>query len=150
MEKAVIYTIGFTKSTAEHFFERLRTHKVQKVLDVRLKTNSQLAGFAKTPDIAYFLKNLIGAEYVRDELFAPSETLLEDYRKKRIDWAEYEKRFDALMDERKIDRHILCSYADAEECVYCLLCSEESADECHRRLAAQRMANWFGMKVIHL
>ena len=146
----MIYTIGFTKSTAEHFFERLRTHGVEVVLDVRLKTNSQLAGFAKTPDIEYFVRRLIGAEYIHDEALAPSEEILSAYRKKEIDWAEYTERFEALMAERCIDRHILLNYSDMNERTYCLLCSEESAECCHRSLAAQRMAKWFGAEVVHL
>ena len=146
----MIYTIGFTKSTAEHFFERLRSHGVQVVLDVRLKTNSQLAGFAKTPDLEYFAKHLICAEYVHDEQLAPSEEILSAYRKKEIDWSEYTERFEALMAERCIDRHILHRYSDMDERTYCLLCSEDSAEYCHRSLLARRMAAWFGTEVVHL
>ncbi len=146
----MIYTIGFTKSTAEHFFERLKANGVQVVLDVRIKNNSQLAGFAKMCDIGYFVKNIVGAEYIHDPMLAPSEEILSAYRKKEIDWAEYERRFEALMNERKIDVHIIRNYADANERTYCLLCSEDTADYCHRRLVARRMANWFGTKVVHL
>ncbi len=52
---AAIATIGFTQSTAEHFFERLIGAGVRKVVDVRLHNTSQLAGFAKAEDLAWFL-----------------------------------------------------------------------------------------------
>ncbi len=47
-----IYSIGFTKTTAESFFTRLIENHVQRVLDVRLNTRSQLAGFAKGRDLS--------------------------------------------------------------------------------------------------
>ena len=46
-----IYTIGFTQTTAEHFFGRLKAAGVQRLLDVRLNNSSQLAGFAKAKDL---------------------------------------------------------------------------------------------------
>lgn len=145
-----IYTIGSSKSTAENFFKRLRENGIEVVLDVRLKTNSQLAAFAKAPDIRYFVEEIASARYIYDEMLAPSAEILEAYRRKEIDWAGYELRFEELMHQRKIDMHILRTYADANEKKYCILCSEESADYCHRRLVAQRIAAWFGLRVIHL
>jgi uncharacterized protein (DUF488 family) len=46
-----IYTIGFTQTTAERFFERLKHARVERRLDVRLNSSSQLAGFAKAQDL---------------------------------------------------------------------------------------------------
>ncbi len=150
IEPPVIYTIGCAQTTAEYFFERLRERGVQVVLDVRLKNNSQLSAFAKSPDIDYFIKALTGAKYIHDALLAPSEEILKAYRKKEIDWAEYEAQFNELMKQRNIDAHIIHRYIDASEQKYCLLCSEESAQHCHRRLVAQRMAAWFGLEIVHL
>ena len=56
-----IYTIGFTQTTAEHFFGRLKAARIQRLLDVRLNNSSQLAGFAKARDLPYFLHELVGA-----------------------------------------------------------------------------------------
>ena len=145
-----VYTIGFTKSTAQHFFERLRENGIETVLDVRLKNTSQLAAFARTPDIEYFLKNLVGSEYVQDPLLAPTEEILSAYRKKEIDWAEYEVLFDRLMEERGADAHILERYAEEAYKGCCLLCSEDRAERCHRRLVAEGMGRLFGMEVVHL
>ncbi len=58
MAKAKISTIGFTKTTAERFFERQLNANVKKVVDVRLHSTSQLAGFAKADDLAYLLKRI--------------------------------------------------------------------------------------------
>lgn len=145
-----LYTIGFTKSTAEHFFERLKQAGVQAVIDVRLKNTSQLAGFARTPDIQYFLKNLVSAEYNHDPFLAPTDEILTTYKKKQIGWADYEERFDALMKERKIDEYLKGRYADAAQKNYCLLCSEDTPQNCHRRLIAERMAKLFDIGIIHL
>lgn len=145
-----LYTIGFTKSSAEHFFERLKAAGVQAVLDVRLKNTSQLAGFARTPDIQYFLKNLVGAAYIHDPFLAPTDEILTAYKKKQIDWAEYEDRFAALMAQRKLDEYLKEKYPDAAEERYCLLCSEDTPGNCHRRLIAERMAALFGVEVVHL
>ena len=146
----ILYTIGFTKSTAEHFFERMKEAGVEVVLDVRLKNTSQLAGFARMPDIQYFLKNLVGAEYIHDPYLAPTDEILTAYKKKQIDWAEYEERFGKLMAQREIDSHLAGRYADAVQRKYCLLCSEDTPKNCHRRLIAGRMAELLKMEVVHL
>ena len=53
-----ILTIGFTRKSAERFFEMLRTAGAKRVVDVRLNNVSQLAGFAK--------KNLITTQAKRN------------------------------------------------------------------------------------
>jgi uncharacterized protein (DUF488 family) len=76
-----IYTIGFTQTTAERFFERLRQAQVQRLLDVRLNNSSQLAGFAKAQDLPYFLERLVGATYEHDPRLAPTQDILDGYKK---------------------------------------------------------------------
>lgn len=49
-----IYTIGFTQTSAEQFFDRLIKAGVKKIVDARLNNRSQLAGFAKQEDLKYF------------------------------------------------------------------------------------------------
>lgn len=145
-----LYTIGFTRTTAEHFFTRLKQNGVERVLDVRLKNNSQLAAFARTPDIGYFLRELVGADYIHDSQLAPTEEILTAYRKKEIDWAGYETAFDRLMEERRADEMILERYREADVRSYCLLCSEEQPQNCHRRLVAERFSRLLGCEIIHL
>ena len=53
-----LFTIGFTQKSAHKFFTTLKEARVQRVIDVRLNNNSQLAGFSKKEDLSYFLKEL--------------------------------------------------------------------------------------------
>jgi len=144
-----IFTIGFTRKTAEEFFYLLESHGVRKVIDVRLFNSSQLLAFSKYPDIEYFLHRLAGIDYFQDMYFTPAERLLESYKKKFIDWHGYEEAFAALMAARDIDDYILKNYSGAEG--LCLLCTEQSPSYCHRRLVAERIATVLGdVKIVHL
>ncbi len=143
-----IYTIGFTKKSAERFFTLLNNHGVERLVDIRLHPGGQLAGFAKQDDLAYFLEHLAGCEYRHIDILAPSDAILSDYRKDH-DWDRYAERFEALMDQRgvpeRLDDHLF------EERTCCLLCSEEKPDKCHRRLVAQRLVRrWPDMEIVHL
>jgi uncharacterized protein (DUF488 family) len=128
----MIFTIGFTKKSLEQFIKILQKNKIERVVDIRLKNNSQLAGFAKGKDLEYILR-LVGIEYVYVPLLAPSEEIFSSY-KKDSDWEEYEKGFRKLMMERD-GRKILEEAIEGKRC--CLLCSEETADRCHRRLVGE-------------
>ena len=88
-----IYTIGFAKKKAEEFFGALRKARIKRLIDVRLNNTSQLAGFTKKDDLQFFLKELCGADYVHEPLLAPTPDILISYKKKKINWQEYEKRF---------------------------------------------------------
>ncbi len=148
MEKASVATIGFTKTTAERFFERIFASGVKKVFDVRLHNTSQLAGFAKAYDLAYFLKKMGGVDYVHQPLLAPTDPMLKAYRKEDLDWRGYEERFLALMAERKIEERFKADMFDGA----CLLCSEATPHHCHRRLVCDYLnAKWGGaLDVRHL
>ncbi|MBO4401194.1 MAG: DUF488 domain-containing protein [Selenomonadaceae bacterium] len=148
---AKIFTIGFTRKSAETFFELLELHQITEVIDVRLYANTQFAGFAKAPDLKFFLKRVSSIEYRRDLKFAPTEELFKSYQKQIITWADYEKIFAQIMKERHIESHIQRNYSDSPEFRYCLLCTEVSAENCHRRLVAEKFAEVFdGMEIIHL
>jgi len=144
-----LYTIGFTKKTAETFFELLREHGIQRLVDIRVNPKGQLSGFAKQNDLPYFLNTLVdGCKYQHVPDLAPTKEILKNYREDK-DWAIYTKRFDALMDERGFPGK-LRKQAFSEEAT-CLLCSEETADHCHRRLVAERLASsWADVEIIHL
>lgn len=143
-----IYTIGFTQSTAEHFFRRLGEARVERLLDVRLNNSSQLAGFAKAKDLPYLLGELIGASYEHEPLLAPTQQLLDEYKKRKGDWASYEHAFLALMADRRIAE--VLSPADFEART-ALLCSEATAEHCHRRLVAEHLAErWPAVEIVHL
>jgi uncharacterized protein (DUF488 family) len=143
-----IYTIGFTKKPAERFFGLLQENHVGRLIDIRLKPGGQLAGFAKQDDLAYFLRELIGCEYHHFDLLAPTEDILTTYRQDR-DWQRYERQFEALMDERDVPGRLDPAFFSEKPC--CLLCSEDTPDQCHRRLVVERLArNWPDVQIIHL
>ena len=143
-----IYTIGFTKKTAEKFFSLLKTNRIRRLLDVRLNNVSQLAGFTKKDDLAFFLKTICNADYLHELLLAPTQDLLDAYKKNKGSWEIYEEQFNELIRNRAIEQQI-----DRElfETPTALLCSEPTAQHCHRRLVAEYLKNeWGDVSIVHL
>jgi len=142
-----LFTIGFTKKPAREFFDLLCGSGVKRVVDVRLNNVSQLSGFAKRDDLAYFLKKICGQDYIHVPDLAPTGELLNAYRKKETDWAGYETKFLDLMKERRIEDTISKDVMAGG----CLLCSEHEPDHCHRRLVAEYLKqHWGDLEIIHL
>ncbi len=142
-----IYTLGFTKKSAESFFELLRASGVERIIDVRLNNVSQLAGFTKRDDLAYFLREVCSVGYEHMPDLAPTQELLKAYRDRAITWDDYESQFLALMAERRVEDLPIRDVIDNT----CLLCSEETADQCHRRLVAEYLqGKWGDLEIIHL
>lgn len=143
-----IYTIGFTQTTAEHFFGRLRAAGVKRLLDVRLNNSSQLAGFAKARDLAYFVRELLDAGYEHHPQLAPTREILDEYRKRKGDWDVYERAFIDLMAVREIER----THSPSQfEVPTALLCSEATAERCHRRLVCEYLSeHWPDVHAVHL
>ena len=134
-----IYTVGFTKKTAKQFFELIKKHHIEILLDIRLNNKSQLAGFTKGDDLQYFLSEICHCQYKHCLEYAPTKEILNDYQKKLITWDEYVKRYTDLMNQRA--KHLdffnhFSSYTNI-----CLLCSEPTSEHCHRRLIAEMIAN---------
>ena len=144
-----IYTIGFTKKSAEQFFGALRQAGVKRLLDVRLNNVSQLAGFSKRDDLAYFLRELCQAEYRHEPLLAPTQELLDEYRKTGSGWDLYEIGFLRLMSDRSVDERIS---PDLFVEPTALLCSEPTAERCHRRLVVEYLNDRWGdvLQPVHL
>lgn len=140
-----VFTIGFTKKSAHRFFELVRASGAKRVVDVRLNNVSQLAGFAKRDDLAYFLKTICGIEYVHIPALAPTQAMLDTYKKGRGDWTAYEQQFLALMQSRRIEDTVTRDVI-AEGC---LLCSEDKPHRCHRRLVAEYLSQHWGNIAIH-
>ena len=144
-----IFTIGFTQKKAKQFFALLRENDIQRLIDIRLHPGGQLAGFAKQDDLPYFLKELAnGCDYVHLPVLAPSQEILEGFRADK-DWESYVTRFENLMDERDIPNELDQKLFFEAAC--CLLCSESTAEKCHRRLVAERLArHWPDVEIVHL
>ncbi|MEU8787566.1 DUF488 domain-containing protein [Streptomyces sp. NPDC048637] len=142
-----LYTIGFTKKSAEKFFGLLREAGVTALIDVRLNNVSQLSGFAKRDDLRYFLSEICGAQYTHCTELAPTKEMLDAYKKRGVGWASYEERFLELMKVRQVDDIIQREAIDNAV----LLCSEDDARYCHRRLVAEYLAQqWDDVTIEHL
>ena len=145
---ASVYTIGFTKKDARRFFSMLRQAGVKRVIDVRLNNVSQLSGFAKKADLEYFLAEISGIEYRHVPELAPTQDILDAYKKQKGDWKTYEQQFRQLMVERKIEQTMPRDVIDGA----CLLCSEDKPHFCHRRLVAEYLQDKWrnGIHIEHL
>lgn len=141
-------TIGFTQTSAKGFFERLTAAGVRSVIDVRLHNTSQLAGFAKADDLAFFLGEIGGMTYRHEPLLAPSDDILKAFKRDKGDWRVFETSFLALMAERRIEARLRPEPFDGA----CLLCSEATPHHCHRRLVCEYLnGRWDGrLRVRHL
>lgn len=141
-----IYTIGFTKTSAQNFFSRLKKSGARKLVDVRLNNVSQLAGFAKRDDLKYFTKEICGLEYRHLPELAPTQDMLDAYKKNGGAWDSYADKFCSLMASRKIEE-----IDKAELDGGCLLCSEDKPHYCHRRLVAEYLSDkWGNVEIEHL
>lgn len=143
-----IFTIGFTGSSAENFFGRLKNAGVKKVIDTRLWASSQLAGFAKKKDLPYFVKELADADYEYREDLAPSKDILKAFKDNRITWGDYEVQYIDLINHRNI-ANIL---KPDEVHNACFLCACKTEHNCHRRLLSEYLQREWQtpVKIIHL
>ncbi len=132
-EMMTVFTIGTSGKSAEQFFGMLRENGVERVIDVRLFNRSQLAGFTKSTDLPFFLRTILGAEYLHLPMLAPTKDLLDGYKSKQITWDQYETAYRNILADRQVE--VLFDAALFDNA--CLLCSEPTAEHCHRRLAGE-------------
>ena len=143
-----LYTIGFTQKSAKEFFDKIKANKIELLLDIRLNNVSQLAGFAKGKDLQYFLSEICNCQYAHNVNFAPTKELLDDYRSKKISWKEYEEVFNKILADRHIENDFK-QYAHFKS--VCLLCTEPTAEQCHRRLVAEYLKSKIdSIDIIHI
>lgn len=146
-EKRLIHTIGFTQKNAEKFFGLLRRSGAKRIIDVRLNNVSQLAGFSKKDDLAFFLKEILGIDYVHLPVLAPTQDILTAFKKNKGDWSVYEKAFLELMAKREIEKRLDPEVINGG----CFLCSEHKPIHCHRRLVAEYLErHWGAVTIDHL
>ena len=143
-----IYSIGFTKKSAREFFDLLKQAGIRRLVDVRLNNVSQLAGFTKRDDLAFFLREICDAEYEHEPLLAPTQELLDEYKKRKGAWPDYERDFLDLMRDRRIEERLS---RESFRVPTVLLCSEPTAEHCHRRLVLDYLGlQWPDVRPIHL
>jgi uncharacterized protein (DUF488 family) len=142
-----IFTIGFTKKSAEAFFTKLQLAGVRRLVDVRLNNVSQLAGFAKRDDLRYFLKAICHIDYVHLPELAPTQRIMDEYRKDKGGWNLLERQFLELMRTRQVESKVARELLEGA----CLLCSEDKPSHCHRRLVAEYLSGkWGGVEIEHI
>lgn len=142
-----LYTIGFTNKSAEKFFTLLKNNDVKKIVDTRINNVSQLAGFAKGNDLKFFANEIGDIGYEHNIDFAPSKELLKKYRSKSMTWEEYEAEYLNLLDMRRIAQKTNIDELHEN----CLLCSEHTPEQCHRRLLAEYLKEVRSdIEIIHL
>lgn len=143
-----IFTIGYSKRSAPEFFGALRQAGIRRCVDVRLGKTSQLAGFTKGGDLPFFLRELCGVEYIAEPLLAPTRDLVGAYRKGKASWEEYQQRFLQLLAERRVEVELNPRLFDVPTV---LLCVENTAEHCHRRLIVEYLqGRWGDLSVTHL
>jgi len=144
-----VFTIGFTQTPAAEFFAKLKDAGVRRLMDVRLNNTSQLAAYAKRDDLKFFLRAICNADYVHEPLLAPTKEILDAYKKHKGDWQVYESQFMELMAERKIEQEL--DREELERTPTTLLCSEKTAENCHRRLVLEYLHDkWGDVTAVHL
>ncbi len=142
-----LFTLGFTKKSAEEFFGRLKRSGARRLVDVRLNNISQLAGFTKKDDLRFFTQAICGIPCAHLPILAPTRKALDGYKKEKGGWDAYERVFLALMSERRIEHAV--SRDELQDA--CLLCSEDTPEHCHRRLVAEYLKrHWEDVEIIHL
>jgi uncharacterized protein (DUF488 family) len=120
---------------------------IKRVIDIRLNNISQLAGYAKTEDLRYFLRKIGNIDYAHEPNLAPTKDILTAFRKHEITWQSYENEFHTLLVHRVAEKVL------SREQIHmgCLLCSEAEYDQCHRRLVAEYLKSYHkGLKIVHL
>jgi uncharacterized protein (DUF488 family) len=143
-----IYSIGFTQKSAREFFGTLKVNGIERLLDVRLNNTSQLAGFAKQSDLAYFLREICAAAYEHEPLLAPTQDILDAFKKRKGDWNIYQEAYLALIRSRRVES-VIDRESFRKKTV--LLCSEATPEHCHRRLALEYLQkHWDGVIIRHL
>jgi len=143
-----IYSIGFTQKGASQFFGTLRANKIERLLDVRLNNTSQLAGFAKASDLPYFLREICNADYEHEPMLAPTQDILDAFKKHKGDWGNYTEAYLSLIRSRRVEETL---NQESFRLRTVLLCSEATAEKCHRRLALEYLQqHWDGVTIRHL
>ncbi len=147
-----VFTIGFTKKSAQKFFDLLKDNNIRLLVDIRLNNSSQLAGFTKGNDLKYFLKEICNSQYIHLLDLAPTKEILDGYKKGDLLWKEYVEKYIELLNRRDA-KEVLKQKLKEDFDHICLLCSEATPDNCHRRLAAEYIRERFtdqNIEIVHI
>jgi len=127
-----IFTIGFSGKSPEAFLDVLNAARISCVWDIRQWRTSTYVPYYNGDN----LENILSNRYEYHPEFAPTADILARYKDKKITWSEYEKMYRELLQKRAPLYNCNISKLDR----ICLLCTEKTAVQCHRRLAAEYIA----------
>lgn len=140
---AKIFTIGFSGKSPDAFLDVLNAVRVRAVWDIRLWRTSTYVPFYSGDSLAAAL----GPRYEYHPEFAPSTEILVGYKDGHITWPDYERMYRELLATRHPTVELTRDAIDR----ICLLCTEKSALQCHRRLAAEYITTQFpDTEIMHL
>ncbi|MCL2439389.1 MAG: DUF488 domain-containing protein [Alphaproteobacteria bacterium] len=140
---AKIFTIGFSGKKEDEFYDLLDASGVKKLIDIRLWRAARFVPWASGSNLATKLDE----RYIYMSELAPTKELLTDYKNETISWSDYERIFNELLRERKVEKLFTAETLAG----VCFLCSEKTADKCHRRLVAEYLTTRFGnLEIVHL
>ena len=140
---AKIFTIGFSGKSPDAFLDVLNAVRVRAVWDIRLWRVSAYVPFYSGDSLA----GVLGTRYEYHPEFAPSTEILASYKDGRITWPDYELMYRELLATRHPTAGLTPDALDR----ICLLCTEKSATQCHRRLAAEYITTQFpDTEIMHL
>lgn len=138
-----IFTIGFSGKKPDDFLDILNAAKINCVWDIRLWRTSRFVPFYSGTNLAATL----GSRYEHHPEFAPTTGILAGYKDGCITWPDYERMYRELLATRNPTAGLALNSLDR----ICLLCTEKSATQCHRRLAAEYIAGQFpSIEIVHL
>ncbi len=138
-----IFTIGFSGKSPDAFMDVLNAVRVRAVWDVRLWRISAYVPFYSGENLA----TALGDRYEYHPEFAPTTEILTEYKNGTISWVDYEKLYRELL----VARRPTDGLAPVDIDRICLLCTEKSALQCHRRLAVEYIASQFpDIDIVHL
>lgn len=75
--------------------------------------------------------------------------LLDSYKKQQMSWDDYVVQYNLLIEKHNVEKIFLKKYTEFDKIL--LLCSEVTAENCHRRLLAERFKKYItNTDIIHL
>ena len=138
-----IFTIGFSGKKPEVFLEVLDAARIRCVWDIRLWRVSKYVPYYSGDNLA----SVLGERYEYHPEFAPTFEMLTSFKDKHMTWSDTEPIYRKMIAERGPLANVSPSDLDR----ICLLCTEKTADMCHRRLAAEYIADIIpNVEIIHL
>lgn len=138
-----IYTIGFSGKNIDVLRDVLAAVGVRCLIDIRRFPVSKYAAWADGESLCV----AFGGQYKHMPELAPSVGLLTTYKAGAVDWSLFAKRFNENLAGQAPEKLFTTDSLHK----ICLLCTEKTADKCHRRLVAEYLTTKFpDVNIVHL